>query len=207
MTTRIEGIDSTGRGLRARRIRFDDGTERLTSRSAVKALGLEFDMSLSPAELERSLADVEPTLARERALRLLGYRERSVAELARSLEDDGFPRVVTTPIVTSLQASGLVDDERFAEHFVRTKLSAGLGARRILQELAERGVDKDLAEATLAAAGPAEHEVERVRALVQAHPPRDRRERERLLRKLVAKGFAAGTVLDVLRQTDSESSP
>jgi len=202
MDTRIEDIERVGRGLRARRVRFNDGTERVTAARAAKALSLDSGMSLSAAELESALQEIEPGLARDRALRLLGYRERSAAELALRLKDDGFPQTVVFDVLDSLQASGLVDDERFAEHLVRTRAAGGYGRQHIVRELMQNGIDRGAAESFIDTSQTGADEAQRLRSLVAAHPPKDRRERDRLLRKLVAKGFAAGAVLDAMRHSD-----
>ncbi len=202
MKTRIEEIERVGRGLRARRVRFSDGTERVTAARAAKTLSLESGMSLSSAELEAALKDIEPDLARDRALRLLGYRERSKAELTARLADDGFPAAVVSHVADSLQASGLLDDERFAEHLVRTRAAGGYGRQHIVRELMQNGIEREAAEFYVDSSETAASEAERLRSLVAARPPKDRRERDRLLRKLVAKGFAPGAVLDAMRYAD-----
>ncbi len=194
----IEAIDTAGRSRRARRIRFDDGTERVTAASAVKALGLESGMSLAPPELDSMLAGVEPQLARDRALRLLGYRDRSTRELARRLEDDGYPEKVVRSLVDSLHTLGLVDDVRFAERLVETRVATGYGSRRILHELLECGIGREEAEALLEASEAVSFELDRLRALLRARPPADSHARERLLKKLVSRGFPPATVLDAM---------
>ncbi len=93
MAPSLERIEIAGPGSKARRLVFDDGLDpRLTSAAAVKALGLVPEMDISREAVERSLADIEPALAKDRALRLLGYREHSAAELRRKLQDNGYPR-------------------------------------------------------------------------------------------------------------------
>lgn len=189
MTVRIVAIERIGPGLRARRILLDDFTERTTADAAVKALGLEVGDSVTTEKLEASLAELEPELARERALRLLGHRERSVFELTQRLTQDGFPHHAAASVVTSLARAGLVDDARFAGVWAHSRVASGYGSSRILREFAERGVDHDLAERALNAALDGVEDVERARALVRQRPPHDRRERERVLRRLLSRGF------------------
>ncbi len=133
-------------------------------------------------------------------MRLLGYRERSTHELARRLTDDGFPDQVARDVVASLEHRGLVDDARYAEQLVRTRAAAGYGSRRLLQELLDNGIERGEAEALLRESLSPSSEAERLRALVRARPPTDRRTRESLLRRLVAKGFPPGAVLDALNE-------
>ena len=45
-----------------------------------------------------------------------------------------------------LKADGYLNDERFAEAYVRSRLGRGLGQKRILRELVEKGIQFDVAE-------------------------------------------------------------
>ncbi len=201
MTARIDAIDSGGRGARARVVRFDDGSERRTTGAAVKALNLELGSSVTPDELDRALAEVEAQVARDRALRLLGYRERSVRELTGRLEDEGLPIEVVAEVIESLQGSGLLDDARFAEHLVHTRVSAGYGRARILRELTQHGFDREAACRVLARSEEelGQTDVERLELLLRERPIAGRRDRERILRRYVSKGFEPQTVLEALR--------
>lgn len=76
-----------------------------------------------------------------RAQRLLAARERSVSELRGRLKTAGFDSDVVEEAVDRLVSSGLLSDARFADCFIRTKLSAGWGRVRIERELEHRGVD------------------------------------------------------------------
>ena len=142
MSPRIARIEDAGPDRKARRLTFEDGIEpRITSASVVKELGLEEGLSIDADVLEASLAEVELLLAKERALRLLGYRERSRAELVRKLCDSGYPEAIASQVAERFAEIELLDDERFAAVWVRTRNAAGFGARRIASELAEKGLE------------------------------------------------------------------
>jgi regulatory protein len=198
MNARVTAIEPVGPGLRARRIVLDDFTERITADAVVRSAAIDVGDVISPEDLESTLARIEPGLTRECALRLLAHRERSVAGLSRRLVDRGFPQAVVETVVASLAAIGLVDDTRFAELWTRSRVAAGYGSRRILRELAESGIDPGLAEAALAAALDGADDIERARSIVGAGPPRDRRERERVLRRLISRGFDLSVAMRAL---------
>jgi len=205
---RIVSIINAGPGSRARRIVLSDGNERTTSASTVKVLLLEPEMEI--ADLPAMLADAEPAQARERALALLGYRERSTRELTKKLSDDGYPAVVVSEIVDAYVRVGLLDDVRYAEAYVRTRIRAGYGATRILRELQTKGVDDEIARDALDGVldqGSDEAEIARARALLRGPLPQDRAERERALRRLVNRGFSFGVAraaVDPNRELEGE---
>jgi len=101
----------------------------------------------------------ESALAREagvvatydRALNLIALRARSATELHRLLIRKGEPIENVKVAIERLLLAGFLDDSSFAKQFARTKaLGAGLSRRRLQQELARRGVARDIAEAAIA---------------------------------------------------------
>ena len=148
MSPVIERIEHAGPDRRARRLVFSgqEGT-RTTSTAAFKLLGLEEGDEIESADLETLLAEHEPACARERALRVLGYRERSVKELSKRLGDDGYPPAVVQALVERMSELGLVNDERFASAWARARIAAGFGPDRIARELAAKGVERSWRQA------------------------------------------------------------
>lgn len=190
MSPRIERIEDAGPDRKARRLVFDDGSEpRLTSAAVVKELAIEEGALYPGDELETSLAGVEPQFAKDRALRLLGYRERSCAELTRKLKDSGYGPQVAGAVVSRFVELGLVDDERFAGMWVRSRVSAGRGGRRIRQELAEKGIAPEIIAAAMADSCPPDEQLQRACDALRGRSASDRKERDRLIRRLVARGF------------------
>jgi regulatory protein len=86
----------------------------------------------------------------ERALRLLEFRARSVAELRRSLVRKGEPVADVEAAIRRLLAQRLLDDAEFARQFARAKVTgAGASRYRVVQELARRGIPRALAESAV----------------------------------------------------------
>ena len=198
MCTTIVRIESVGPDARARRLFFeDDSTPRVTSVAALKLLGLDVGCTVERRELFDALAQHEPALARERALQLLGYRERSSGELRQRLLDNGYPCTVVHAVVARFCEVELVDDRRFASAWVRSRASAGYGRRRILRELADKDIDAEIAEIALDEELTTD-ELTRARDALRGRQPRDPRDRERLVRRLVTRGFELRTALDAV---------
>ena len=202
MDVRITAIDPAGPDRRARRLVFDASDPRTTAAAAVKELGLTVDDVWSGDDLETALGEAESALARDRALRMLGYRDRSTFELASRLLADGYPQNVVDPLVVRLGALGLLDDERFATGWVSSRRAAGVGRRKTRFELIQRGVSEQVADAVLAEAMPVEGEVDRARDLAHGTVLRTRRDRDRLMRRLVTRGFDLSTAARVAGESD-----
>jgi regulatory protein len=87
----------------------------------------------------------------DRALKLLGFRARSVAELRRQLLRKGEPLAEVEMAIERLRDQKYLDDADFARQFARTKLvAAGASRRRIVRELSQRGVTRDIADQAIA---------------------------------------------------------
>ena len=97
-------------------------------------------------------------------------------------------------------ACGLVDDVRYAEVLVRSRVSQGCGAQGIAAELDGLGID------IACVPGwpdefPVEHddEVARALALLERKPPRAKNRRDAAYRRLAQKGFGASVASTAAR--------
>lgn len=77
---------------------------------------------------------------REQCIRLLARREHTRRELARKLSQRGFEPADYESVLDQLIAENLLSEARFAEVYVRSRISAGYGPLKIRADLAERGV-------------------------------------------------------------------
>lgn len=143
--------------------------------------------------------------ARALCLRLLTARARTRAELEGQLAKRGYPEDVSCQVLDRLTDVGLVDDEDFAEQWIRSRReNPGKGKRALAAELRTKGVDNEIITAALAGID-AGAERQRAEQLV-----RDKLRRERLdgdddakvVRRLVGmlsrRGYHQSMALDVV---------
>jgi len=134
-------------------------------------------------------ADADGSL-REAAIRLLARREHSVAELERKLGQRGWPAEEVALVIGQLADDGLQSDRRFAESYARQRVERAYGPRRILAELGERGIARDLASDAVAALEVDFSELAaRWYARKYPRPAVDYRERARRAQALARRGF------------------
>jgi regulatory protein len=89
--------------------------------------------------------------ARAYCLRLLTARAHSRSELAGKLAKRGYPDDISERVLDRLTDVGLVDDEDFAEQWVRSRHThAGKGKRALAAELRRKGVDNEVITEALA---------------------------------------------------------
>ncbi|HXJ63980.1 MAG TPA: regulatory protein RecX [Actinomycetota bacterium] len=107
--------------------------------------------------------------ARDRALNLLSFRDRSRRELEQRLLRAGFEPDDVLEALEALERVGLVDDERFARAVVEQEAGRRLSGRRaVAAALASKGVSREVAGAALAEIDDPESERRRAEELARS---------------------------------------
>lgn len=85
----------------------------------------------------------EYLIAQDKALGLLAQREHSTLQLSRKLRSRGFEDGTVSRVLTYLKESGFLDDSRFAESWVESRLRRKPeGYIRLVAGLSNRGVPR-----------------------------------------------------------------
>ncbi|WP_346770760.1 regulatory protein RecX [Luteipulveratus flavus] len=157
--------------------------------------------------------DVEPDaheVARAIVLRQLTMAPRSRQQLADKLRQKGCDEQVAHEVLDRMEEVGLVDDEAYAQLVVRSQQSGrGLARRALRQELRRKGVDDDVAGATLEQIGD-EEEKERARELVakklrSMHGLDAAVQTRRLAGMLARKGYSSSVSWQVIREAITDA--
>ncbi len=211
------GLPSDGGGVRVSGIVPDPrhpGTVRIevggralltVPAAMVNQLGVGVGRPLEPSahtELCRA-ADAEG--AYRAALICLERRPFARGDLARRLVMRGHPPAAADAAVDRATAAGLLDDERFARHFVQTRSARGRGPARLRRELTVMGVAAALVDRVLREELPEEgtREAMLVLARKRARQLRDVPHPERLRRVaayLARRGYSGVEVRRVVRE-------
>lgn len=187
------GAGETGATSRGRR--RGEGRGRGSRRSEERTPRVE-----TPQEQESRARDI--------CLRLLTDRARTVKELGDALRRKEIPDEVAHRVLERFDEVGLVDDQAFAEQWVRSRhRHRGLGKRAIAMELHRKGVDREIADEALTGIDDAS-ERDRARELVvrrlRSLPVGSREERQSSARKLVGmlarKGYGPGVAYGVVKE-------
>lgn len=118
-----------------------EAIERLRLGAGTSVQGMEEQIAGEAAQLKTY----------DRALNMLAFRARSSAELARALVQKGERREHADRAIERLQQQGLLDDAAFAQSFTRARvLGASQSRRRVQQDLARKGVARDVTDTAIA---------------------------------------------------------
>lgn len=133
----------------------------------------------------------EQTQAEEVVVRLLGRREHSAFELQQKLRQRDFSDAVIAKAISKAQEHGWQSDERYTEIWLRQALFSGNGWLKIKAKAASKGIDEQLLAAAVAEARPDWRELcfERLCKKFGETPPQSPKERDKIMRHLLNRGF------------------
>jgi regulatory protein len=134
--------------------------------------------------------------AERTALRLIARAEQSVSGLTYKLERRGHGTACVNAAVSRLVELKLLDDRRFAQLWLESRLRLTRSPRRLLSSLAGRGIDREDAQTALKAVLDEETEF----ALLKRFAEKRLRniDRSSLKRVLKAEGFSFSAIAQFL---------
>lgn len=151
--------------------------------------------------------------ARDRAVRMLAYRGRSVQEVSSRLESAGYSRSMINRVVSWLEERDFLNDEAFAREWARNCAVNKLwGNRKITLDLREKGISGDAIERAIAAAREEIKEHEALEMLLNKKLKNrtggktiSLKDKGRLYRTLAGRGFPPPLIYEALRTLKEES--
>jgi regulatory protein len=169
-------------------------------------------VALKPRRRRASGREPEPPTvsARAAALRLLGRRDYTVAELRSRLADRGYTPDQVDATVDRCLADRLLDDRRVAAGHIRTASRIkGRGRLRIERELLARGVDRALVSELVAELGGDDDAAAIARVIARKRLPArpTLADRRRIFQHLLRRGFPADAIAKALRARGADPDP
>ncbi|RPJ49279.1 MAG: RecX family transcriptional regulator [Chloroflexi bacterium] len=174
----------------------------------IVAAWLRIGQQLSDEEINRLKQQDTQEVAYLKALRFLGYRARSEAEIQRKLSEQGYEENVINAAIQRLMENGFLGDEQFARDWVENRTTFRPRSKRMLAlELRQKGVGEEAIQQALAETGD-EDNLAYQSAIKYAHRLAGvdwETFRKRLGAYLMRRGFSYGTIAPVLRQVWDET--
>lgn len=143
----------------------------------------------------------------ERALNLLSYKPRSLAEMrARLMEKDWAEEAVVDQVIARLEELGYLNDEEFAANFANSRLTMKpIGRSRLRHDLRRKKLPSETIEDALDEAYEQQSEEELIDRAISKRvklkgPPATREEAKRLFDYLIRRGFSYDLVIRKIRE-------
>jgi len=161
----------------------------------------------------REIKDVEKARRRtfDRAIRLLSYKWRSIAELReRLLEKNWTNEEIVDSVIVKLEEYGYLNDEQFAKDFAASKIRQKPQGKRVLrQKLALKKIPKETAEIALEKVFEETPEADLVERAIKKRlrlkgKPETREETKKFYDFLLRQGFSYDLVSGKMREIGKE---
>ncbi|MEA2013813.1 MAG: regulatory protein RecX [Thermodesulfobacteriota bacterium] len=150
--------------------------------------------------------------ARQKALRYLLYRARSIKEVQTRLSEKGFDDAIIKKVVDRFTDLGYLNDSNFARQWARRlAVSRQWGDKKIEASLFEKGISRDLIKKAIDEAREEKDERCAIEELVEKRLRRESESevfsykgRRRVTQGLVGRGFPVVLILDVLKEMGAD---
>lgn len=185
-----------------RRLQLDNGEIWILYPGEVRSLHLSEGMVLTEQQYIQIHRDVIGKRAKKRAMHLLERMDRSERELRRKLAESEYPEDLIDEAVAYVKSYHYVDDERYADCYVRLRGTAK-SAGRLRMELQQKGIDREVADRVLESYADERDETEMIRELLQKrhYDPQtaDQTQQRRMYGYLQRRGFRSSDICRELR--------
>ena len=139
------------------------------------------------------------------AVRLLGQREFNAREMSQRLESKAYDQEIIAAVLTQLKRDNYLNEERYAEAFLRSRLKRGEAPWLAAQKAKQKGAESNALQVVLAEFVDDYDDEQVCRELIDQRDPGglrfdDERVWQRQARFLRNKGHNSATILRVLKQ-------
>ena len=136
------------------------------------------------------ISNEQHTKAMDKVRLLVNVRERSVLEIEKRLQKDGFTHEeIKDAIDTSLRCN-LISNERFASAYIRGKVRLGWGKEKICSSLKQKGITDSEISKCEDDFLPDEEEYEKALEILQKRPSNSKNKLASYINRLVNKGYS-----------------
>lgn len=169
-----------------------------------KRYGLQEGMKFSEEEYKELVSAIHLDKAKYKALDYISYQDRSEIEIVKKLQAYEYSDTVIQEVISFLKKYKYIDDANFAKKFTEYGLQfKRKSVKRIKYELYQKGVS-DVDIETLVPNG-IELEKENVERLLEKYrytPLMERAQKEKIIRRILSKGFSYTMVKECMYKID-----
>ena len=157
-------------------------------------------------EAEVPMVTTDKTLDSQAAFkkieRLVKVRDRSVQEVTERLRKDNYPEQSILDAIDRALRCGYLDDERFADLLIRSRLRAGRGLAGIVAELKRNGIDPEIQLDSFPDAYLSlfPNQLDSAIALLCKKPPRSKNKLQAAYAKLIRSGYTSAQASEAARE-------
>ena len=174
----------------------------------MKRFGIREGADIPEETVQKIRSEVILKRAKLRAMHLLSDMDRTESALREKLRQGLYPPDAVDKAVEYVRSFGYLDDDRFAENFVRSRIGSK-SRKEILALLMQKGVPAEKAQSALEACSEEGGEEEAVRRILKKKgidpAAADEAQMQKICGYLARKGFRYDTVRQVIQNCSDEA--
>lgn len=184
-------------------IYLDDSYAFAVDMNVMIKYSLAKNMELEDDFISEILTAEEEMNAYNYAVNLLSRAPKSEKELKMKMQDKGYDVIFIENVIKKLREQRYIDDERYSEMFISSKINISKdGRRKIKEALYNKGINKEIIDEKLSSVSE-EEEIERAfllakKKLASMKEEDTRKKTLKLSNYLINKGFEYSTVKKVV---------
>lgn len=140
----------------------------------------------------------------QKIIELAARQELASAKVHSRLLKYGYLEDEVAEAIERAVACGIIDDNRYADCYLRSRIASGKGVSGVLKELEQLGIDYEGNDSIQDQIIELEDEEERALRVLINRPPRSKNQREGAYRKLVSQGYSSQVASTVARRWAAE---
>lgn len=186
-----------------RRLHLNNGETWILYRGELHSCSLAEGSELSQVQYEQIRHDIIGKRAKKRAMYLLEKMDRTEQGLRKKLLEGEYPPDLVEEAIAYVKSYHYVDDARYADCYVRLH-GASKSRGKLLTELQQKGIDRELADRVLAEHDEERDEPELIRQLLQKRHYDSKeatlQEQRRMYGYLARRGFRSADICRAMRK-------
>lgn len=200
-TVRMQILQVTELDKKRIQVVLEDGVNFVLYKGEGKRYDIREEAELSQEQYEEIYHEILVKRARRRTLHLLEKMDRTEAQLRMKLRQGLYGEELIDNAIEYVKSFHYLDDARYARNYVRSQRDRK-SRRKIQAELAGKGIDRELVEQALEEEYRQETERDLILKWVEkkhySGEQADLKEKQRMYRFLMRKGFHSDDILHVL---------
>ena len=198
----ILSIESRGAGRERVRVHLSDGSSFIILREVLDRAALSESDELSLQQLQELLGRSDQLAAERKALNLLSRSPHSRERLKLKLLKKDFGRSSINYVLERMEELGYLDDSRFAEDWLRSRIARHPeGRQSLLAGLVNRGINTSLATQIVNRIVTRGVEEDCAKRLMEKQGTFRNLTRKKLAQRLSSRGFSSSLIRQIIDQT------
>ena len=186
---------------------LSSGETRVMPRAMLRERAYKSGMPFDEEAFMLMLRQRSYGFAMDKAVVLLSMRARTEKEIVDALRQNAYPEETIARVMQRLIEAGYINDSDYAAQFSASRLTRGLGSRRIRMELRKKGVDTEIIEETLETLDDDEllnGAIKTAKKAAHGKNLDDRTDRQKILAALARRGYDYETAKSALEAVINE---